>query len=235
MLFMVMKRDHRVEQILNQLFWIQRRRDRISDSVSSHFGREKVSLLLKGLSLKAPQLSPNFDYRLLQQGKSDEEFVRELALHVEYDEALVVKTLRERASPYPAHVDEQILFGARNAGQDAGRFILQRDIDRSFTLPEVFQAIESLSYLGLASDQNYFVTLRPLGHISVHHERCPHLKAWTEAGAEVLFQEKLQAAWTRGIIDILSPQTFFERKYSIPRGDAFGLDYYIPGDKNINL
>jgi hypothetical protein len=232
---MDIRSGHRIERILLQLSWIQRRQHRIIDSVMAHFGRAAVKSIVDSLKLRAQELPTTPDYSLLLDDAEPLEFVNKLAYSVEFDEALIIKELLLKASPYPNHVKEQILFGARNAGQDAGRFVLQKDLQRKFSLIELFQAVDSIYFQETPGEHNYFVSLRPMGSVSIHNERCRHIDAWNSAGADPIFMEQIQSLWIQGVVDILATNVHFQRTHSIPRGDEFGLWHFIPRDKHVEL
>lgn len=232
---MDIRASHPIDRALSQLTWLQKRQYRIVDSVMAHFGRASIKAIVDSLALKAPILETITDYSFLLGDSEPIEFVRNMAFAVEHDEALVIKELLAKASPYPQHVKEQILFGTRNAGQDAGRYILQKDLQRRFSLIELFQAIDSVFFQSIPGEHDYFVSLRPMGSVNIHYERCPHLKAWQAAGADTIFMEEIQTHWIQGIIDILSPNVHFQRIHSIPKGHEFGLGQFIPRDKHVEL
>jgi hypothetical protein len=89
------------------------------------------------------------------------------------------------------------------------------------------QALFELNFTGLPGEKNHFLCLRPQGGATVHFTRSPHLTAWREASAEPDFLHEMRCQWTRGVLDILSPQTEFSPAHSIERGSSYGLEHFF--------
>jgi hypothetical protein len=129
---------------------------------------------------------------------------------------------------YQHHVDEQILFGVRTAGQEAGRAFMGQSHQATLKperleIPEAIQAVAELSYQGLPGEKNEFLCLRYHGGSTVHAVRSPRLEAWRSEGADLKFLRSTQIEWVRGILDILSPDTEYSVPHSLEEGSAFGL------------
>ena len=224
-----------IELVYEQLLWIERRRFRIVENVSAHFGRPLVDRILGSAEILASPLSGEPEFRKLIDEREPEVFLRELALAVEKNEAAVITRLRSHVSMYREHVDEQILFGGRTAGQEAGRFFLSRTPvanvakprSSPLSVPESVQAIFEMNYTGLPGERNHFVMLRSQGSSTVHFVRSPHLEAWKAAGAEPRFLYDLRCEWTKGILDIVSPQIVHSTAKSIEKGSEFGLEHFF--------
>lgn len=220
-----------IELVYEQLLWIERRRFRVVDSSGVHFGRNHVERILKSEDLHiSPLMGEPAFYQILDE-REPMEFLRWLTTEVERNEAAVVTCLRNHVSPYREHVDEQILFGGRTAGQEAGRFFLSRSsIARSspsvLSVAEVVQAVFEMNYTGLPGEKNHFLMLRSHGGSTVHFARSPHLEAWKAAAAEPRFLFELRCEWVRGILDILSPQVELTVAQSIEEGGAYGLEHF---------
>lgn len=217
-----------IERIYQQLLWIERRRERIISSVSAHFGRTSVDRIMK--DLHSP-LAGEPDLVSLVDERGPAAFLAGLAVEVEAHEAKTITQLRKHLSVYPEHVDEQILFGARTAGQESGRAFLANAkpalAGRShLEVPEAVQAVFDLTYNGLPWERNFFLSLRSLGGSSVHFSRSPHLTAWTQAGGDPKFLYAIKSEWIKGILDILSPFTEFSSSQAIEQGAGYGLAHF---------
>lgn len=217
-----------IERIYQQLLWIERRRARVLASVSAHFGKSIVEKLTKEI---ISPLAGEPDYSTLVDETGPERYLAKLANEVEQLEANTVSALRKHVSVYPAHVDEQILFGARTAGQEAGRTFLASAkpaiTGRShLEVPEAVQAVFDLTYNGLPWEKNHFLCLRALGGSTVHYTHSPHLSAWKSVGAEPRFLYELKSEWIKGILDILSPETEYSSSQAIEQGAEFGLAHF---------
>lgn len=217
-----------IERIYQQLLWIERRRARILASVSAHFGKSIVEKLTKDIT---SPIAGEPEFSSLVDESGPEAFLAQLAAEVEKLEAQTISNLRKHVSVYPAHVDEQILFGARTAGQEAGRSFLASAkpaiTGRShLEVPEAVQAVFDLTYNGLPRERNHFLCLRALGGSTVHYTRSPHLAAWKAAGGDTRFLYEVKSEWIKGILDILSPETEFSSKQAIEQGADFGLAHF---------
>ncbi len=221
-----------IELIYEQLLWIERRRFRIVESVSAHFGKPLVSRVLEAASLSASPLQSEPDFLSLVDQRSPEEYLEYLAGEVECNEAATISRLRSHISVYREHVDEQILFGARTAGQEAGRSFLARSPASKprigpLTVPESVQAIFDLTYTGLPGEKNYFMILRAQAGATVHFSRSPHMASWQSAGGEPRFLHQVRCEWVRGILDIVSPAVELNVAQAIEQGGAYGLEHYF--------
>lgn len=226
-----MKISPEIERIYQQLLWIERRRSRMVSSVSAHFGKDAVSRILEKNGLEHSPVSGEPDFMTLLDERSPADYLAELAMEEEKLESATVSALRKHTSVYQQHVDEQILFGARTAGQEAGRSFLASAKPavkgRScLDVPEAIQAVFDLTYNGLPWERDHFLCLRALGGSTVHYSRSPHLAAWKASGGEPRFLYSVKTEWIKGMLDILSPETEFSSSHSIEQGEAFGLAHF---------
>ena len=220
-----------LERAYSRLLWMERRRARITDCVASHFGRPLISKLLEKHELTHSALQ---NFPILSQVINEDcpsEAIRALASDMEIKEAKTITLLQNHASSFKTHVEEQILFGARSSGQDAGRYFLSQSrdnaiFDSDFSIAQVVQAVFELSYEGHPHDSNFFIVARSIGSTNIHYERSAHLISWKAANADINFLVKVRAEWIRGIIDILSPKVQFCATKSIELGDAYGHEHY---------
>jgi hypothetical protein len=221
-------------KIYQQLRWMELRRKRIIDSVSAHFSHKSVSQILEKENLLQCPLDLDLDLSKLIDERDPEEFLINLASIIELNEAKTISCLRKHISVYQNHVDEQILFGSRNSGQDAGRQFLSNfkkyDKASSHLEPiESIQAVFDITYNGFPKDKNYFLVLRAQGGSTIHFERSPHLSNWQKAGADPKFMHLVKVEWIKGILDILSSSLAFTYTQSIECGSKFGLaQFYAP-------
>jgi hypothetical protein len=222
-----------IEKIFEQLLWIMRRRFRVVESVKAHFGKTGVDRALAGLSALPPlPLDHEPEFLDLLDEREPLDFLGSLSFAVEHFEADTITRLRAHVSMYRDHVDEQILFGARTAGQEAARTFLesQAPIGRprleTLSVPESVQAVFELGFAGLPGDRNHFLVLRPRGGCSAHFVRSPHLAAWAAAGADARFLYGVRCEWVRGMLDILSPSVNFHPAHSIEQGESYGLEHF---------
>lgn len=220
-----------IERIYQQLLWIERRRQRIISSVAAHFGAGSIERILRTEGCALSPLKNEPDYSTLVDERGPELFLAALAAEVERLEALTVTALRKHVSVYQQHVDEQILFGARTAGQESGRIFLAQSRFATkgrpyLEVPEAIQAVFDITFNGLPWDRNHFLCLRSLGGSTVHYTRSPHLESWRAAGADPRFLYAVKTEWTKGILDILSPETEFSSTQSIEQGGDFGLAHF---------
>jgi hypothetical protein len=228
---MIRKISPEIERVYSQLKWVHLRTFRIIESVKAHFGRDQVNKIMEKSGIGPSPLAQEPDFFTLLDEKDAPVFLAELAAAVENYEASVVTVLRRHVSIYREHVDEQILFGARTAGQEAGRLFLSHSKpairQRShLDIPEAVQAVFELTYSGLPGDKNYFLSLRPLGGCSVHFSRSPHLAPWAKASAEPKFLYGIKSEWICGILDILSPETIYSTTASLEHGQQYGLAHF---------
>jgi len=220
-----------LERIYQQLLWTERRRARVISSVSAHFGAALVERILKTENVESSVLAGEPNFTNLIDERSPQDFLTYLASAEDQLEAATVAVLRKHVSVYQQHVDEQILFGARTAGQEAGRSFLassKRSIKgRShLEVPEAIQAVFELTFNGLPWDRDHFLCIRSFGGSTVHYTRSPHLTSWKAAGGDARFLYTLKSEWIRGMLDILSPQTEFSSSQSIEQGESFGLAHF---------
>lgn len=228
---MIRKVSPEIERVYSQLRWVHLRTFRIVESVKAHFGRDQVDKILDKAGCGLAPLANEPDFFSLLNELDAEHFLANLADAVERHEASVVTALRRHVSIYREHVDEQILFGSRTAGQEAGRLFLSRSKPairkRShLDIPEAVQAVFELTYSGLPGEKNHFLSLRSLGGCTVHFSRSPHLKPWSEANAEPKFLYGIKSEWICGILDILSPDTIFSTTSSLEFGNQYGLAHF---------
>jgi hypothetical protein len=221
-----------IEKIYEQLLWIVRRRFRIVESVAAHFGKPIVERALA--TLEQPLLPLHHDFRALLDERDPLTLIESLAHDIVKHEAAVVSQLRSRVSVYRDHVDEQILFGSRTAGQEAGRTFLAETRTpvgkprlESLSVPESVQAVFELNFTGLPGDKNHFLVLRPQGGSSAHFVRSAHLAAWKAGGGDARFLYDVRAAWVRGILDIISPGVEFHSASAIEHGSPYGLEHFF--------
>lgn len=221
-----------IELVYAQLLWIERRRFRLVESVGAHFGKPLVTRVLQAGDLERSPLQGEPAFKALMDDRSPGTFLRYLATEVERNEAATITRLRSHVSVYREHVDEQVLFGSRTAGQEAGRDFLARSPVAKprpgpLSVPEAVQAVFELNYTGLPGDKNHFPVLRSQGGATVHFARSPHLEAWNQAGAEPRFLHQVRCEWVRGILDIVSPGIELIVAQSIEQGEPFGLEHYF--------
>lgn len=220
-----------LERIFSQLLWLNHRCTRIQESVSAHFGKALVDRVLKDQNLPDSPLANNPNIYQLLDEKDPQDFLQNLGFLMESYEAKVITALRKHASIYQQHVDEQILFGARTAGQESGRDFLARSKPaikgRShLDIPESVQAVFELTYHGSLNEKHIFLSIRPLGSSSVHFSQSPHMDAWKIVKADPKFMYSVKCEWIRGILDILSPKIEFTPSLAIEKGDPYGLAHF---------
>lgn len=220
-----------IARVYTQLCWIDSRTFRIQESVTAHFSKEKVQQALASTERFPQPVAGQPEFSTLLDERDPETLLRHLAIATEAREAAVVSALRQHVSIYRDHVDEQILFGARTAGQEAGRAFLSRaksagPARTSLELPEAVQAVFALTYTGLPGDRNYFLSLRSLGGCSVHFHRSAHLEAWQLAAADPKFMYAVKAEWVSGILDVLAPGVEFSTTGNLEGGDRYGLAHF---------
>ena len=222
-----------IEKIYEQLLWIVRRRFRIVESVSAHFGKVLVTRSLVNVPAPLLPLDHEVDFRTLLDERPPMQLLGDLAFDIVKNEATVIAELRALVSPYRDHVDEQILFGSRTAGQEAGRTFLAQTrtpggkprLD-SLSVPESVQAVFELNFTGLPDEKNHFLVLRPQGGSSAHFVRSPQLTAWRAGGGDACFLFEVRASWVRGILDIISPSVDFHAASAIEQGASYGLEHF---------
>lgn len=223
-----------MDRVFQQLLWIERRRVRIIESVAAHFGHDLVINTLNKEGISKPPIEENSRFVDLCDEWGSAKTLARLAAAMEKLESLTVAILRSRVSPYQNHVDEQILFGARTAGQDAARKSLEaiRNTFKSSLLSETeaVQAIFELTYNGQPGEKNYFLFLRPQGGSGVHFQRSPHLDHWKMGGCDPHILVDIKTEWMRGILDIICPSLELSLSQSIETGAPFGLaHFYVKG------
>lgn len=221
-----------IELIYSQLLWVERRRFRLVESVSSHFGQALVGRVLGSAGLTTSPLEGEPEFNALLDEREPDAFLRALAFEVEKKEAATITSLRNHVSIYREHVDEQLLFGARTAGQEAARTFLSaypvaKPRPGPLSVPEAVQVVFELNYTGLPGERNHFLVLRSQGGCTVHFVRSPHIEAWSAASAEPKFLYQIRCEWVQGILDIVSPGINFSASHSIEQGGAFGLEHFF--------
>lgn len=220
-----------IELVYAQLLWIERRRFRIVESVSAHFGQVLVERVLSAAGFAKSPLENEPDFAELLDESSPADYLSRLSEQVEQNEAATITRLRSHVSVYREHVDEQIIFGARTAGQEAGRSFLSvssvvRPRPGILSVPEAVQAIFEMNYTGQPGEKNHFLMLRSQGGCSVHFARSPHLQAWNSVSAEPRFLHHVRCEWVRGVLDIVSPHIEFSVTQSIEQGGRYGLEHF---------
>ena len=216
-----------IEKVYGQLLWVDRRRLRTVAAVASHFGRATVERLLKEHTGPSP-LNGEPDFSSLVDDRDTEAFLADLAHRVLALEASTISCLRSHVSVYQQHVDEQILFGIRTSGQEAGRAFMAQAKPSAvrmerLDIPEAIQAVLELTFQGLPGERNHFLCLRSHGGSTLHFSRSPYLEAWRQAGADAKFLHLTRGEWIRGILDILSPETDYSCPLSLEEGHPYGL------------
>lgn len=220
-----------IERVFNQLIWLEQKRFRVIESVAAHFGKDLVARVLAKENIKDSPLKEVTSFTELLDERNPSDFLTYFAHKMEALEASTVTTLRKHISTYQSHVDEQILFGARTAGQEAGRAFLSK-VRASLTgrsyleLPEAVQAVFEMTYNGLPEEKNYFLTIRPLAASTIHIVKSPHLESWKSVNGDPKFMYALKVEWIRGILDILSPKVEYHTTQCIEEGGAFGLAHF---------
>lgn len=228
---MPLKITPEVERVFLQLLWIEHRRARIVGSVGAHFGVQKITAILEKEKLLPAPLAGEPAFQDLLDDREPEDFVASLAREVDRHEAATITALRKHVSIYQKHVDEQVLFGSRTSGQEAGRSFLAKSRlamrgRQKLSITEAVQAVFQLTFNGLPEEKNHFLTVRPFGGTTVHYTRSPHLISWNEAGADAKFLYGVKSEWIRGILDILCPDASFVTSRSIEKGHEYGLAHF---------
>lgn len=216
-----------IEKVYGQLLWVERRRQRVVSAVSSHFGRPSVERILAEHRV-APLLANEGGFQRLVDERGPAASLSSFAVNTLRLEARTLTLLRNHVSVYQRHVDEQILFGVRTAGQEAARsFMAQSHRDgkkpERLEIPEAIQAVLELTFQGLPGERNHFLSLRDHGGSTVHYVRSPYLEAWAAENADAKFLHQNRLEWVRGMLDILSPETEYSTSHSLEEGSAFGL------------
>lgn len=220
------------QMVFDQLKWIERRRLRIFSAIAAHFDRAVAQNALSALD--PPIENFNLEARLDEVIEADgpRPYLRRLAYRLEFNEARMIRALC-KAFPGDA-VREQILLGARHAGQEAGRnYHASQTRPVTGDLAELYSALAKLTYSGLPSDKYFFASIRPFSDISIHYRKCVHQDAWAEADADLPFMCDVQCEWMDGILDILSSDIVHLRLASIAKGDSYGRDQFIPREKYV--
>ena len=223
---MLNKIDHQSLLVFEQLRWVLRRRERIIAAVKAHFGATNTYRVLERNALITPPIALAQSLEDLIDARPSKDFLRSLAFKTERFEAHTIHSLRTELSVYQSHVEEQILFGARTAGQDAAREFLNTSPAAAKTSPplpltEAVNALFQLSYLGFPEDKNFFFSKRPSSGISAHFIHSPHQNAWKEY--QPAFLHAVQLDWMRGILEILSTEIQLSAKSALELGHPIGL------------
>ena len=226
---MAFRTSHEIRQTFEKLKWIDRRRQFILDSIAAHFGREKIRSSLSSKERRAI-LGENTQFDDLQIDTTPEDCIRNLAFQVQNHEASIITALREKISPYKDHVDEQILFGAKMAGQEAARQTTARSFSLQTNHPhflsEIVQIVRNLTYDGIDGDKDSFLSIRPKSDVLMHTIHSPHIEAWKSAGADLEFMAKVRSAWIQGILDVIAPAMQYRQVRYLEKGAPFGLEEY---------
>lgn len=220
-----------LENIFSQLIWIERRRFRIIEAVSAHFGKENIEKILAMDPATNSPLTEATSLSEMIDDRDPESLLQFLSTQMDTCEATTVKVLRQHVSVYQSHVDEQILFGARTAGQEAARSFLSKSkishsTDEPISLSEAVQAIFALTYRVDESEKNYFLTLRPQAGATVHEQRSPHIDIWKSVGCDLKLMSAIRNEWIRGMLDILSPDIEYSESKQIEHGSPYGLAHF---------
>jgi hypothetical protein len=228
---MAFRTSHEIRQTFEKLKWIERRRQFILDSIGSHFGKEKIRACIPAKDRRAI-LGEKTQFDDLQVDTTPEDCIRNLAFQIQSHEAAVVTVLREKISPYKSHVDEQILFGSRMAGQEAARQTSARSFSLQENQPtflsEVVQIVRNLTYDGMDGDRDSFLSIRPKADALMHTIHSPHIPAWKEGGADLEFMAQVRSSWIQGILDVIAPSLQYRQLQYLEKGAAFGLEEYRP-------
>lgn len=216
-----------VEKVYGQLLWVERRRQRVVAAVGSHFGAAPVARIL-GENQIAPLFHAETTFPSLVDERGPAATLRSLAENTLRLEARTLSVLRKHVSVYQGHVDEQILFGVRTAGQEAARSFMAQSPrggarPERLEIPEAIQAVLELTFQGLPGERNHFLSLRAHGGSTVHFSRSPYLEAWRAENADPKFLHLNRLEWVRGMLDILSPDTLYASSHSLEEGAPFGL------------
>jgi hypothetical protein len=216
-----------IEKVYGQLLWVERRRQRVIAAVGSHFGHPSVERILAENKI-APLFGAGTGFSSLIDERGPGETLRSVAADTLRLEARTLATLRKHVSVYQHHVDEQILFGVRTAGQEAGRSFMAQSHraglkPERLEIPEAIQAVLELTFQGLPGERNHFLSLRAHGGSTLHFVRSPYLDAWRAENADPKFLHLNRLEWVRGMLDILSPETEYSTSHSLEEGGAFGL------------
>lgn len=222
--------------IYEQLRWVERRRIRMQDAVSAHFGREKAQAVMQNLEGKLRLYTAKPLLEIINELEPDV-FLRKLAFTIEKQEALLIKEFIAHLSPYPEHVRDQILFGSRCAGQEAARFYLSKNKDVAknppLSLTTTMAIIRQLYFNGFETDRLFFTSVRPLNDVMIHYKACPHQRAWEAAEADLEFMTEVQKTWIDGLLDILANNIIHYYSHSIARGEPYSLEHFVYREKHV--
>ncbi|NUM89811.1 MAG: hypothetical protein HUU37_11450 [Bdellovibrionales bacterium] len=226
---MLFRTSHEIRLAFEQLRWLERRRQSIIDCTAAHFGRDKIRAALPPEDRKIA-LPDHVELEDLLVDSTPEECIRALARKLDALESRTVARLMSRVSEWESHVEEQIFFGARLAGQEAARWSIEHShcvsTHRPAFLAEVVQVVNALTWSGLESEKNNFLSIRPLSDATMHFVRSPHMAAWKEGGAEPLLMARVKNSWVRGILDILGGGIEYNQTHYLESGAPFGLEEF---------
>lgn len=205
----------------DQICQIGLRRQRIIDSVGAHFGKTHVQSILSKKNLLNSLLIPGLKLEDFLTEISIQETLATLAHNQQLLEALTVETLLSETSVYQSHVEEQILFGARIAGQEASRLRFPEAVAAGgiLTPQEAISAAVGLTYCGLPSEHGFFLILRPFGSSTIHLVNQVHMRSWKQTNVDISLMEKVKESWIKGILDILCSELSFSRSIDLSKAD----------------
>jgi hypothetical protein len=204
---------------LRQISLQEERRIRVVEAVAAHFGREKVNSALRELSSSPlSEWSGEGELRSLHLGRQS---LQKLARTQTEIEATTYRLLCEKTSKFPAHVEEQILFGARTFGQQIGRSeLMEVGFNAEVSAPLAVKIVFDCIYTGLEEEKNVFLCLRSMGGSTVHIRRSEfeYLEPTLRRVLSLVRNETI-----KGILEIIAPDISLEISTSMESGDSFGL------------
>ncbi len=226
---MLFHTSHEIRLAFEQLRWLERRRQSVIDCVSAHFGRDRIRAALPPED-RRQALPDHLEFDDLMMDFTPEECIRSLAHRLEVLESRTVASLLTKVSEWRDHVEEQIFFGSRLAGQEAARFTLEGSrtvsVNRPVFLAEVIQVVTSLTWSGLESEKSVFLSIRPLSDATLHFVRSPHLDSWIEGGAPPLLMAKIKNFWIQGILDVVGDEVDYRQTKYLEDGAPYGLEEF---------
>lgn len=229
----------REQVIYDQLKLIERRRLRVLETVIARFPKGSMRKYLDSEcpKLKAFQFSERLDDEMDDSRPSA--FLHKLALAIEENEAIQTNALLQHPKIAEEKMKKVILEGAQVAGQDAARNYLRssKRIGKigPVNLSDLYSIISRLVFFEFPNEKSAFSSIRPLSDISIHFQKCVHLKAWSKTGVDTKFMCSIEQAWIGGILELIRPDISLVRINSIACGDRYGRDKYIPDTKNVSL
>jgi len=209
------------KRAFDQICQIGLRRQRIIDSVTAHFGKVHVLSILAKKNLLNPVALPGQDLEAFLSEIPTQNTLANLAFSQQLLEAQTIETLLSETTVYQSHVEEQILFGARIAGQEASRQRYPQAVvvGGNLTTQEAISAAITLTYCGMPSERGFFLVIRPFGSSTVHFVNTVHSSSWNQTGVDFTLMEKVKESWIKGILDILCPNLKFSRSTTLSNLD----------------